>query len=199
MPSIARTWKETLYLLLDLPVGVVGFTVVMTGLSLAAGSLITLLGIPLLAATLLIARVAGRAELARAHALLDTEAVAPLPLVRRPTPLARLFAPIRDGSAWRATVYFTLVLPVGVVTFTVAVAWWTTALGLLTLPAWAWALPNGGPQIADGYHLSHPWQLAASCAAGLALTLAAPTVIHALTFLDRGLLTVLRRSGRPTT
>jgi len=56
-PFRARVWKETLYLLLDLPVGVVGFTLVVTGLSLAFGLLITLLGIPVLAATLLLARV----------------------------------------------------------------------------------------------------------------------------------------------
>jgi len=65
--------------------------------------------------------------------------------------LARVFAPIRDGSAWRATAYFALMLPTGIVTFTVAVTWWAAALWLLTLPAWAWALPHGGPKITDTY------------------------------------------------
>lgn len=118
------------------------------------------------------------------------------PLPRERTLLAPLFAPIRDGSAWRAMLYFALMLPVGIVTFAVAVTWWATALGLLTLPAWAWALPHGGPKITDSYYWSHPWQLALSSMAGLLLTLAAAPVIHAVTFLDRGLLTLLRRSGR---
>ena len=61
----ARTWEETLYLLLDLPVGVAGFTLAVTGLAGAAGLLITFLGLPLLTATLLLARLAGRGELAR--------------------------------------------------------------------------------------------------------------------------------------
>jgi Putative sensor len=194
-PFRARVWKETLYLLLDLPVGVVGFTLVVTGLSLALGLLITLLGIPVLAATLLLARVAGRAERARARALLECKLLAPGPLPRQETVLARVFAPIRDGSAWRATAYFALMLPTGIVTFTVAVTWWATALWLLTLPAWAWALPHGGPKITDTYYWSHPWQLALSFVAGLLLTLAAAPVIHAVTFLDRGLLTLLRRSA----
>jgi len=194
-PLRARTWKETLYLLLDLPVGVVGFTLVVTGLSLSLGLLITLIGIPLLAATLLLARLAGGAERARAGALLECELPAPAPLPRRETALARLFAPIRDAAAWRATAYFALMLPVGIVTFTVAVTWWAAALGLLTLPAWAWALPHHGPAIGDSYHWTHPWQLALSSLAGLLLTLAAAPVIHGVTFLDRGLLTLLRRSG----
>lgn len=195
-PFRARVWKETLHLLLDLPVGVVGFTVVVTGLSLGLGLLITLLGIPLLAATLLLARLAGGGERARARALLECELVAPGPLPRHQTVLGRLFAPIRDAAAWRATAYFAFMLPVGTLTFTVAVTWWATALGLLTLPAWAWALAHGGPEIGDtGYYWNEPWQLALSSVAGLLLTLAAAPVIHAITFLDRGLLTLLRRSG----
>ena len=84
---------------------------------------------------------AGRAERARARALLECELLAPGSLSRQETMLARVFAPIRDGSAWRATAYFALMLPTGIVTFTVAVTWWAAALWLLTLPAWAWALP----------------------------------------------------------
>src|SRR5262249_39001935 len=51
-----RTWLETAYLLVDLPVGIVGFTVVVTGLSLGLGMLITLIGIPILTLTLLACR-----------------------------------------------------------------------------------------------------------------------------------------------
>ena len=54
--------------------------------------------------------------------------------------------------------------------------------------------PARGPTIADTYHWSHPWQLALPSVAGLLLTLAAAPVIHGVTFLDRRLLTLLRRS-----
>src|SRR5512146_3229282 len=127
----ARTWKETLHLLLDLPVGIAGFTLVLTGLATAAGLLVTFLGIPLLTATLLLSRLAGRGELGRARALLGVELQPPRPLPRQRGGLARLFAPIRDGAAWRSALYFLLMLPVGVVTFTVALTWWATALGAL--------------------------------------------------------------------
>jgi Putative sensor len=193
-PFHLRVWKETLYLLLDLPIGVAGFTFVVTGLSLGVSLLITLVGVPLLAATLVLARLAGRAELARSRALLDYELVAPEPLPRRKTVLTRLWAPIRDGSAWRSTAYFALMLPVGIATFTIAVTWWGATLFLVTLPTWAWALPHGGPLITHGYYWSQGWQLALSFVAGLALALATPAVIHAATYLDRGLLALLGRS-----
>src|SRR4051795_1856179 len=98
-----RTWNETLYLLLDLPVGVLGFTVVTAGLAAGVGLLVTFLGVPLLAGTLLLARLAARAELARARALLGIRVQPPGSMARRDTLLGRLLAPFRDGAAWRAT------------------------------------------------------------------------------------------------
>ena len=192
-PFPDRLRKETLYLLLDLPIGLAGFTLVVTGLSLSLSLLITLLGVPLLAATLLLARSAGRAELARARMLLDFELLAPRLLPPRETSLARVFGAIRDPAAWRATAYFALMLPIGTLTFAIAVAWWGATLVLLTLPAWAWALPHGGPAITDTYYWSQPWQLALSFIVGIFLALATPAVIHTVTFIDRALLTLVRR------
>src|SRR3954451_25024786 len=48
----ARTWRETAFLLLDLPMGVAMFTIVVTMLSVGVGLLITLIGLPLLVATI---------------------------------------------------------------------------------------------------------------------------------------------------
>ena len=183
--SLARTrvWNETLYLLLDLPVGIAGFTAVVTALAVALSLSITLVGIPLLTATLVLARYAGRAERARARALLGYELAAPRPLPRERTVLTRLFAPIRNGAAWRATTYFALMLPVGIATFTVAVTWWATSLALLTSPAWAWTQE----------HWNRPYQLVISAVVGLGMTLAAPAVMHGLTAVDRRLLQLLAR------
>ena len=189
----SRAAKETLYLLLDLPVGVAGFTAAVTALSVAAGLSITLVGIPLLAASLMLARSAGRAERARARALLGVELAAPDPIRHEDALLARIVAPIRDAAAWRAMAYWVLKLPAGIATFTVAVTWWATALTLLTLPAWAWTQPHGGPAIGDGYRWSQPWQLAVASAAGLLLALAAPRVMHATASVSRALLRLVSR------
>ena len=50
------------------------------------------------------------------------------------------------------------------------------------------------PRALDEPPWNRPWQLAVSAAVGLALTLLAPYVVHGLTFVDRGLLQLLRQS-----
>src|SRR6476659_4528690 len=58
----ARTWKESTALLLGLPFGIAWFTILVTGLSVSAGLLITLVGIPLLVLTVAFGRVIGIVE-----------------------------------------------------------------------------------------------------------------------------------------
>jgi hypothetical protein len=186
-----RTLRESAHLLLDLPVGVVGFSVMVTALATGASLALTLVGVPLLAAALLLARHAARVERARARALLGVALAAPPARPAAPSPTARLLAPLRDRAAWRASGYFLLMLPAGTVTFTAAVAWWSSTLFLLTLPAWAWALPHGGPQVGDGSWWSAPWELAAASTCGVLLLAATPFVVRALTGIDRALLRLL--------
>jgi hypothetical protein len=187
-----RTARETAHLLLDLPVGVVGFTVVACALTTGVSLAITLAGVPLLAATMLLARRAADAERARARALLGVSLQAPpAPPAAAPTFTARLLNPLRDRSAWRASGYFLLMLPVGTATFSVAVAWWATAIFLATLPAWAWALPADALHVPDGPQLSSAWELAATSATGLLLLAVTPFVIHAVTAADRRLIRLL--------
>jgi len=62
------TYRTSLHLMADLLIGTVTFTLMMTLLALSAGLMITLAGIPLLLATLLVARYIGIVERKRAHA-----------------------------------------------------------------------------------------------------------------------------------
>jgi signal transduction histidine kinase len=190
-----RTWRETAYLLIDLAVGVVGFTFVVTGLSLGVGLLITLIGLPVLGLTLLGCRGGAWLELRRAR-LLGLQLPDPPPLERTGSLFRRLSRPLVDGVGWRAAAYFALMLPVGIVAFTVTLTIWSTALGLLTLPAWAWSLPHGGAQFGDSYYWDRPWQLAVSTVAGAALTLLAPWVVRGLAIADRGLVRGLLGTSR---
>ena len=191
----ARTWRETLYLLLDLVVGVVGFTFVVTGLSLGAGLLITLVGIPILGLTVLGCRGAAWLERRRAR-LLDLELPDPPPLDRSGSFLRRASRPLVDGVGWRAALYLLLMLPVGIVTFTVAVTVWSTALGLLALPVYAWSLPHGGPQFGDSYYWNKPWQIAVAAVAGAVLILIAPWIVRGLAAADRAFVRALLGTSR---
>ncbi len=190
-----RTWRETAYLLVDLAVGVVGFTFVVTGLSLGIGLLITLIGLPVLGLTLLGCRSGAWLELRRAR-LLGLHLPDPPPLARSGSLFRRLSRPLVDGVGWRAAAYFVLMLPVGIFTFTATLTIWSTALGLLTLPAWAWSLPHGGAQFGDSYYWNRPWQLALSALAGAGLTLLAPWMVRGLAVVDRGLVRGLLGTSR---
>ncbi len=190
-PLAGRTVRESGYLLLDLPVGVVGFSVMVTALATGVSLAFTLVGVPVLAGALVLARSAARLERARARALLGVSFAALPARVSAASSIARLLAPLRDPAAWRASGYFLLMLPIGTLTFSAAAAWWGSGLFLLTLPAWAWTLPHGGPQIGDASWWSAPWQLAAASVAGILLLAATPFVIHAVTRADRTLLRLL--------
>src|SRR2546423_358839 len=78
LPTLATAGRDLLYLVLGLPLGVALFTFAVTGLSLAAGLAITLVGAPVLVLTLLASRWIARLERARA-ALVVAE---PIPAVR---------------------------------------------------------------------------------------------------------------------
>lgn len=145
---LARTAaRDATYLLAGLPAGVVAFSVLVTGLSLAAGLAITLLGLPVLLATLYLARWMGDAERWRA-----SRAGVSLSRTDRPWaggPLARTKAAATDLGAWRDALWGLLLLPIGIAGFTIAVTAWSTALGLLTSPAWYWSLPDNDDQASE--------------------------------------------------
>ena len=110
-----------LYLILSLPFGIVYFVLVVTGLTTSIGTLIIWIGIPLLLITLLL--VHGMAEIER-------QLIARLlrqPLPSRPTNsppqqnyLRRLGTLLRDPRTWTSSLYMLLKLPLGIVSFVMA-------------------------------------------------------------------------------
>jgi hypothetical protein len=141
IPRPAVMAADFAYLVLGLPLGILTFTIAVTGLSLSAGLLITLLGIPVLVVTLLAARALAALERKRAELLLG------LPTPSRERRLTggaweRTRTIITDPASWRDALWSLLLLPIGIAGFTVAVTLWSTALGFLTSPAWYWAMPS---------------------------------------------------------
>ncbi|MFD6321293.1 sensor histidine kinase [Streptomyces sp. NPDC058442] len=116
-----HTWKEIAHLLANLPVALVGFTYVTTVLSTGLGLTVTVIGFPLLASGLSGARWLGRAERARARALLGVRVEEPsrLPLRGAGGFLPRMWMALKDPVGWRTMLYEAIRLPWGIVTFTV--------------------------------------------------------------------------------
>ncbi len=184
----SRTWLRTVHLLADLAIGVVAFTLATTALSLSVGLAITLVGLPLLVVTLVGARQYARFERARVRLLLGVQVPAPS---SRDGGLAphRWLAELRNPAGWKALVHALLLLPVGVVTFTVVMTGWVTAFALLATPVAAPWLP--GDSRLGSHSLDTPLGALAAFAAGAVLARGMPYVVRGLAALDVALARVL--------
>jgi signal transduction histidine kinase len=118
----ARTWREVAHLLSNLPVGIIGFTFTVVVITAGIGMAVTVVGLPLLAAGLTGCRAFGAFERGRARLLLDEEIPEPPPVRPRrggAAFLGWLASAIGDGPSWRSALYLVLMLPWGIITFTV--------------------------------------------------------------------------------
>jgi signal transduction histidine kinase len=135
---------DTVYLLLALPMGILTFTVVVTGWSLALGLAVTLIGLPVAMVTIHTSRWLAWVERRRA-ALVLGEAIRGVYKPGTGRFVNRLKTLFSDPSTWKDLAWHLLLLPVGIAGFTVAVTAWSASLGLLLMPAWWWALPASDP------------------------------------------------------
>jgi hypothetical protein len=127
--SDGRTSGTVAYSLLGLPIGIFGFVVVVTGFALGIGLLITLIGIPILVATLLFAQAMAEMERRLAWSLLDAS------MPRRPHGQTsasgvwwrRLGELLTSRRTWWAVGFILLRLPLGIVGFAIA----ATLIGLM--------------------------------------------------------------------
>ncbi|WP_330174188.1 sensor domain-containing protein [Streptomyces sp. NBC_01498] len=125
-----HTWKEIAHLLANLPVALAGFCYVMFVVPTGALLSVTVIGLPWLAVGLAGARLLGKAERARARALLGVRIDEPSPLRGRGPRRRRerdsegffawLWTGLTDPVAWRALLYEFIRLPWGILTFTIA-------------------------------------------------------------------------------
>ncbi|MDR2348768.1 MAG: sensor domain-containing protein [Bifidobacteriaceae bacterium] len=134
--------RDTCYLLLALPYGVVAFAAVMTGLALGAGLASLGVGVPLLAATLKTAQGLAALDVARLKAAGRDPHLPPAP--RPPPPPSAgvpawtrlLLAPLRDPQRWREALHALLALPIGLFTWSVTVILGLLAVTGLTAIVW---------------------------------------------------------------
>jgi signal transduction histidine kinase len=149
-PFELRTWKETTHLLLNMPVGIATFTIIVTGIATGFGLLITLIGIPILIAMLFVSRAMGWFERGRAKVLLDLDVPSPY---RADPPRDKWWRPyvsrITDPATWTEIAYHLLLLPVGVLTFTIVVTFWSVGGLLLISPIAGWWSDRA--QVVDGW------------------------------------------------
>lgn len=130
-----RAYTSLFYMLLTLATGIVYFTFVVTGLSLSAGFAILIIGVPFFLAFIGMARVIALGE----GRLL--EAITGERMPRRPVhpgPPAgwwtRIGEMLKDARTWTTLLYLLLMLPLGILYFTIAIAGLALGLRLSVAP-----------------------------------------------------------------
>jgi signal transduction histidine kinase len=124
---LQRLGVDSAYVLTGLPIAIVSFVVVVTGISLGAGLLITFVGIPLLVATWYAARWFAQVERTRLRWAAGHEIPEPVYRTRSRGGILGWFGVLRDGQAARDVVHALLILPVATFTWSVALTWWAVA------------------------------------------------------------------------
>jgi hypothetical protein len=110
-----RTYRNLLYLAISMPLGIVYFVSMITGLSLAVGTAIILVGFVVLAITLVMARLFGGLERELTKSLLGAT------FEPHPARAIKWRAHLTDRYIWSTVVYLLLRFPVGVAGFVTSV------------------------------------------------------------------------------
>ena len=185
-----RTWLAMVYLVSGLPLAVIYFVLALVGFALGIGLLpLALLGVPVLAFTLVLCGWFASLESGRAALMLDVHVRQPsgggqsssgqsssgLPRRRRPPFVARVRSVLVDPSRWRELAAPIVCFPIALAGFVIAISAWSVALALVLLPAYNYDLPRRGAT-AFGWTLSGAPSLAIAVALGVTMALAAPHV-----------------------
>jgi signal transduction histidine kinase len=138
-----RTYGRILYLLLALPLGVAEFAFLVTAISFGFSTAITLIGIPVLVGSVYAWRWLAELERRLIRSLVGTE----IPSPYRPDPVGgrwwqRVGARLADPATWKDLAFLLLQLPLGVLSFTIAVTVLGVGLGALLAPTYYWALTD---------------------------------------------------------
>ena len=131
-----RTWGALFYLLLSLATGIFYFTWAVTGVALSGGLSVLIIGIPFI--VLFFSSVRGLSLLEGRI----VEAMLGVRMPRRPpyaarkgeSLLKRIGAMFTDPRTWSTLLYMLLMLPLGIVYFTVSVTLLSVSVGLAAAP-----------------------------------------------------------------
>ena len=187
-----RAYTSLFYMLLTLATGIVYFTFVVTGLALSAGFAVLVIGIPFFLAFIGIARVIALGE----GRLLEAMTGERMP--RRPVHpgapvgwLRRIGEMLKDVRTWTTLLYMLVMLPLGIIYFTIAVTGLAISLSLALSPVvvvgkdLGWFPPGFSAGIEFG-DVDFPQSLFGALIAMAIGVLLVTAVMHAARWIARG-------------
>ncbi|MGN2253752.1 sensor domain-containing protein [Frateuria sp. GZRe12] len=136
-----RTYGALFYMVLALATGIFYFTWAVTGVSLSAGLSVLIVGLPFIVLFFGSVRVLSLVEGRIVEAMLGARMPRRPPYpTRELTLMKRIGAMFTDARTWTTLLYMLLMLPLGIVYFTIAVTLISVAVGFIGAPiAWAFA------------------------------------------------------------
>jgi signal transduction histidine kinase len=170
------TWRSAAYLLFHFPLGLTYFVGLVVLPAVSVGTAVIWVGIPGLALTMILWRLA--AVLERRLACLAFGVKIPRPYRALPEGglLRKWKAMAADPATWKDLVYLLLAFPIGLAEFIMSMVLWTMALSLITMPVWILADRGGYPYITIGSHeiwLDNPIATLPAVPVGLTVALVA--------------------------
>jgi uncharacterized membrane protein len=161
-----RAWSAALFMLFSLATGIIYFTWAVTGLSLSAGLLVLVIGIPFAGVFLLSVRGLALMEGRLVEALLGVRMPRrPLFVNKNLSLWGRLKDLLTDRYSWTAMVYMLLMLPLGIIYFTLFVTMAALSLWFIVRPILEYGL--GLPAfIADVPYYTPGWLMPFSVIGG---------------------------------
>ncbi len=131
----SRAYTSLFFMFLSLATGIIYFTVTVTGLSMSAGLMVLIIGIPFFLMFLGLVRVLALAEGRLVEALTGTRMPRRPVYPRSVSPwYRRVWEMVTDRHTWTAMFYLLLQLPLGIAYFTIAVAGLSAGLALIGGP-----------------------------------------------------------------
>jgi signal transduction histidine kinase len=168
---VGRPLLELAYVTVSMFIAIVTFTVTVVGLALSVGLLPAfLLGVPVLVATVYV--VHGMAVMERHRAKLFMDVDLP-PRAMRSKPgqnwLRGAFERTKSPEFWKEACYCLLLLPLGVISASLALSFWGVAVAGLLLPLYSGRL--AGDEVITWLHWSDNLEIAAGFVTGLVFVL----------------------------
>ncbi|GAB1640800.1 sensor histidine kinase [Krasilnikovia sp. MM14-A1259] len=141
---LRRAVVDTVYLFTGFPLALAGWIVALVGLTTGAGLAVIVVGVPVLMLTVLAVRGLAQIERLRIRGVLgdpDTRAA-----YRRAAPgtapVRRWLIPLTDLQSWLDVAHTVAVFPLALLTWSVALLWWVTALAGVSAVAWRGRIPG---------------------------------------------------------
>jgi len=190
-----RLVLDTAYCWSALPLAIIGFVVVVTGVALSAGLLVVWVGVAVLAGTMYAAR--GLAHLERVRLRNLQGRAAPSPVYRQAPadagPVRRVLTPLRDPQSWLDALWGVAGFVTGIVAFVFAVTWWAGALGGLSYWFWQRWLPEDDVTLVELMGLGQGQRAESMLylAFGVFLAATLPMAVRAVTVTHAGLANAL--------